>query len=70
LLLERLPQDDKQPAQFAGVSQSVKDMTLTGSNQAWAGDIASIRTDAGFLYLSLIMDLWSRKIVGYHVSQV
>ena len=44
----------------------VKDMTLTGRNQAWASDITYIRTDAGFIYLALISDKWSRKIVGYH----
>jgi transposase InsO family protein len=46
----------------------VKDMVLTGPNQAWASDITYIRTDGGFLYLSLITDMWSRKIVGYHVG--
>ncbi|MDR1250066.1 MAG: IS3 family transposase, partial [Treponema sp.] len=46
----------------------VKDMVLTGPNQAWAADITSIRTDEGFLYLSLLMDLWSRKIVGFHTG--
>jgi transposase InsO family protein len=30
------------------------------------GNITDIRTDGGFLYLILIMDLWSRKIVGCH----
>ena len=44
----------------------VKDMTLTGRNQAWASDITYIRTDTGFIYLALISDMWSRKIVGYH----
>jgi transposase InsO family protein len=44
----------------------VKDMELVGPNQAWASDITYIRTEEGFLYLSLIMDLWSRKIVGYN----
>lgn len=42
------------------------DMELTGPNQAWVSDITYIRTDEGFLYLSLITDAWSRKIVGYH----
>ncbi len=46
----------------------LKDMTLTGPNQAWVSDITYIRTDEGFLYLSLIMDAWSRKIVGYHAG--
>ncbi len=43
-----------------------KVMTLMGSNQAWASDITYVRTDEGYLYLSLITDAWSRKIVGYH----
>jgi transposase InsO family protein len=46
----------------------VKDMELTGPNQAWAGDITYIRTDEGFLYPSLLTDLWSRKIVGFHAG--
>ncbi|MDR2094980.1 MAG: hypothetical protein LBP76_05610 [Treponema sp.] len=46
----------------------VKDLELTAPNQAWAGDITYIRTDAGLPCLSLLMDLWSRKIVGYHAG--
>lgn len=44
----------------------VKNMLLTAPNQAYAADITYIRTDEGFLYLSLITDLFSRKIVGFH----
>jgi putative transposase len=43
-----------------------KDMELTAPNQAWVSDITYISTDQGFLYLSLITDAWSRKIVGFH----
>jgi len=46
----------------------VADMELAGPNQAWVSDITYIRTDEGFLYLSLITDAWSRKIVGYHAG--
>jgi transposase InsO family protein len=46
----------------------VKGMVLGGPNQVWAGDITYIRTDQGFLYLSLLMDLWSRKVVGFHAG--
>jgi len=46
----------------------VADLELTGPDQAWAADITYIRTDEGFLYLSLITDMWSRKIVGFHVG--
>jgi len=46
----------------------VAGLVLTGPNQAWAADITYIRTDEGFLYLSLITDMWSRKIVAFHVG--
>jgi transposase InsO family protein len=46
----------------------VKAMVLTGPNQAWAADIAYIRTGEGFLYLSLLTDMRSRKTAGYHAG--
>ena len=46
----------------------VSGLVLTVANQAWAADITYIRTDEGFLYLSLITDMRSRKIVGFHVG--
>ncbi len=45
-----------------------KEMVLTKPNQAWVSDITYIRTDEGFLYLSLITDAYSRKIVGFHAG--
>lgn len=41
---------------------------LCGSNQAWVSDITYIRTLEGFVYLALITDRYSRKIVGYDVG--
>jgi transposase InsO family protein len=41
---------------------------VSGPNQVWVADITYIRTRQGFLYLGLITDLWSRKIVGYHLG--
>jgi transposase InsO family protein len=46
----------------------VRDRVLTGPCQAWAADITYIRTDEGFLYPSLLTDLWSRKTVGFHAG--
>jgi putative transposase len=37
-------------------------------NKAWASDITYIRTNEGWLYLAVIMDLFSRKIVGWATS--
>lgn len=42
--------------------------TLSGRDQAWVSDITYLRTHQGFCYLALITDGWSRKIVGYDVS--
>lgn len=38
------------------------------ANQAWAADITYIWTSSGWLYLAAVMDLYSRKIVGYSLS--
>lgn len=39
----------------------------TGSEQVWVADITYLPTDKGCVYLSLITDAWSRKIVGHYV---
>nr|WP_228122006.1 IS3 family transposase [Variovorax paradoxus] len=39
----------------------------TASEQVWVADITYLPTDKGFVYLSLVTDAWSRKIVGHHV---
>ena len=46
----------------------VKDMKITAPNQVWVADITYIRTVKGFCYLALVTDLFSRKIVGYDIS--
>jgi putative transposase len=39
-----------------------------GPNQVWLQDITYVRTGAGWLYLALVLDLWSRKIVGWAMA--
>ena len=39
----------------------------TGCEQVWVADITYLPTDQGVVYLSLVTDAWSRKIVGHHV---
>lgn len=46
----------------------LKDVCLSGPCEAVVSDITYIRTDEGFMYLSLIMDSYSRAIVGYDCS--
>ena len=40
----------------------------TGPNQKWAADITYLATDEGWLYLAVVMDLFSRRIVGWSMS--
>jgi transposase InsO family protein len=44
----------------------IKGLTVSKPNEVWVGDLTYIRTEAGFLYLSLLTDKCSRKVVGYH----
>lgn len=40
----------------------------TAPNQVWVSDLTYIRTDEGFMYAAVIMDKFSRKIVGAHIG--
>jgi putative transposase len=42
--------------------------TATGPNQLWVADITYIPTLAGFHFLAVVLDVWSRKIVGWSMS--
>lgn len=45
-----------------------RDFSATAINQRWAGDITYIPTQEGWLYLSVVLDLYSRKVVGWAMS--
>ena len=47
----------------------IKDFIITGINQIWCSDITSIGILSGFVYLAAIIDIYSRKIVGYAVGK-
>jgi transposase InsO family protein len=50
-------------------SNLVKDFILTGINQIWIADITYIRIMLGFVYLAVMLDAFSRKVLGYCVSK-
>jgi putative transposase len=39
-----------------------------GPNKLWVADITYVPTWEGFLYLAIVLDVWSRRIVGWHTS--
>jgi putative transposase len=45
-----------------------RQFTPTAINQTWAGDITYIATDEGWLFLATVIDLASRKLVGYALA--
>ncbi|MAZ72729.1 MAG: hypothetical protein CMC70_06245 [Flavobacteriaceae bacterium] len=53
---------------FYKYKNSIKDVIINRSNQVWAADITYIRTIKGFCYLALLTDMYSRKIVGFDLS--
>jgi len=46
-----------------------RDFSPTQPNKAWAADITYIWTSEGWLYLAIVMDLFSRAIVGWSMSE-
>lgn len=47
-----------------------QEFIATAPNQRWVGDITYIATDEGWLYLAVIIDLFSRKVVGWSTSSM
>ncbi|SOH95521.1 Transposase InsO and inactivated derivatives [Monaibacterium marinum] len=45
-----------------------RDFTADQPNQKWAGDISYVWTREGWLYLAVILDLHSRRVIGWAVS--
>jgi len=49
-------------------TNQIKDLVVTRPNQVWVVDFTYLRTEEGFVYLALVTDKKSRKIVGYHCA--
>jgi putative transposase len=45
-----------------------RDFTATGPDQLWVADITYISTWAGFLFLAIVLDVWSRRVVGWAMA--
>ncbi len=53
---------------FRTYPNAAQHLTVTAPHQLWVSDITYLRTERGFVYLALIMDAYSRAIVGYDCS--
>jgi len=45
------------------------DRVVDGPNQLWVADITYVAITAGFVYVAIILDAWSRRVVGYALSR-
>jgi transposase InsO family protein len=45
------------------------EMGVTGLDQVWVADITYIRIKNGFVYLAIILDVYSRRVVGWAISK-
>lgn len=47
----------------------ISGMAVDNVNQVWVADITYVRILTGFVYLAVVMDVYSRKVVGFAISK-
>lgn len=60
--------DDKLPVAERNFKIEHSDVQVTKPNQYWGGDITYIPTNEGWLYLAVVIDLFTRKVIGHSMS--
>ena len=56
------------PDEHAAVDLVQRQFTATGPNQLWVADITYVPTWASFLFLAVVIDAWSRRVVGWAMA--
>ena len=46
-----------------------REFTADGPNQLWVADMTYVPTWAGFIYLAIVLDVWSRRVVGWAIGE-
>lgn len=62
----RTTQSDHDGPIFPNLAQG---FIASGPNQLWVGDLTYVAIAAGFVYVAVILDAWSRRVVGYAISR-
>jgi putative transposase len=55
------------PTAVPAPNRLARQFAVPGPNQVWAGDLTALPTSQGWLYLAVLLDLWSRRVVGWAV---
>jgi len=59
---------DRRPAARPAPDLVERDFSATGPDRLWVADITYVATWAGFLYLAVVVDAWSRRVVGWAMA--
>lgn len=60
--------DSNHAGPIAGRIFKIEDFKVKGPNEIWAGDITYVALGDKFLYLSVVIDLYSRRVVGWSMT--
>ena len=64
-----VPRDDRTPSVRPPAPNRLRQVFVApAANRIWAGDLTAIATRAGWLYLAVLLDLYSRRIIGWAMS--
>jgi len=64
----RRPRQRSGPASVVAPNQLQQRFAVEKPNEAWVSDITHVRTHEGWLYLAVVVDLYSRRIVGWSMQ--
>lgn len=56
------------PKGWAAPNRLNRDFSTAQPNRIWVGDVTFVPTQAGWLYLAVLLDLYSRRVVGWSMS--
>jgi putative transposase len=59
----------RDPKQHPAPDLVNRKFTADGPNQLWVADMTYVPTWAGFIYLAIVLDVWSRRVVGWAISE-
>jgi len=64
----RRPRQKSGPASVIAPNRLQQQFNVAEPNEAWVSDITHIRTHEGWLYLAVIVDLYSRRVIGWSMQ--
>ena len=78
-LMREHDQQPRRRRRFVTTTDSAHDLSVfpnvarevvpNGPNQLWNGDITYVAVTSGFVYVALVLDAWSRRVVGYSIGR-